>query len=103
MRGPCSKSIESRLPGSPLNLNVEIIRDFTEKLHKWYRKLRYIFLQISSRANSLYTQEAVIKTRKINIGTMLLIKLQTFMWIPLVFPVMSFTFFKIQFRIRHSI
>ena len=32
------------------------------------------------------------KTRKINIGTMLLIKLQTFMWIPLVFPVMSFTF-----------
>ena len=34
----------------------------------------------------------MIKTRKINIGTMLLIKLQTFMWIPLVFPVMSFTF-----------
>ena len=78
--------------GSPLNLNVEIIVDSTEKLHKWYRKLRYTFPPDFPNANSLHNQGTMIKTRKINIGTMLNVKLQAFLWIPPVFPVMSFTF-----------
>lgn len=56
---PVAKALSLDCQGSPLNLkNVEIIRDSTEKLHKWYRKLRYIFLQISLMLTAYITRRS---------------------------------------------